>query len=184
MQARGGPGHHRERAEAAGVEPLAVIVDHAVVAGPDHSLHTKPSRAARQLLERHGMSAHDVDLWEINEAFAAVALASMADLDIEHARVNVNGGAIALGHPLGASGFRLLLTLALEMRRSGARPVSRPSVVVAARGRPCCCGLLDQVGADGPPGPSGALAMGATVSLMSGTGVSHRPVPMDADTSS
>jgi len=110
----------RERAEAAGVEPLVVILDSALIAGPDHSLHTKPSRAARLLLERHGMTPGDVDRWEINEAFAAVALASMIDLGIDHARLNVNGGAIALGHPLGASGFRLLLTLALEMRRSGA----------------------------------------------------------------
>ena len=110
----------RARAEAAGVEPLAVVVDHAVLAGPDHSLHTKPSRAARLLLDRHGMAPGDVDRWEINEAFAAVALASMADLGIDQTVVNVNGGAVALGHPLGASGFRLLLTLALEMRRSGA----------------------------------------------------------------
>jgi acetyl-CoA C-acetyltransferase len=110
----------RERAEAAGVEPLAVLVDHELLAGPDHSLHTKPSRAARVLLTRQGMAPRDIDRWEINEAFAAVVLASMSDLDIDHAVVNVNGGAIALGHPLGASGFRLLLTLALEMRRSGA----------------------------------------------------------------
>lgn len=110
----------RERAAAAGVVPLAVLVDSAIIAGPDHSLHTKPSRAARQLLERHGMSPRDVDRWEINEAFAAVVLASMTDLGIEHDRVNVNGGAIALGHPLGASGFRLLLTLALELQRTGA----------------------------------------------------------------
>ncbi len=110
----------RSRAEAAGVQPLAVIVDHVVIAGPDHSLHTKPSRAARLLLDRQGMSPRDIDRWEINEAFAAVALASMADLDLDHDRVNVHGGAIALGHPLGASGARLLLTLALQLRRTGA----------------------------------------------------------------
>ena len=108
------------RARAVGLEPLAWIVDHAVVAGPDTSLHLKPARAARAVLERQGIAPRDVDRWEINEAFASVVLASMADLDIDHERVNVNGGAIALGHPLGASGFRLVMTLAREMARSGA----------------------------------------------------------------
>ena len=108
------------RARAAGLEPLAWIVDHATVAGPDPSLHLKPARAARLVLERHGIAPRDVDRWEINEAFASVVLASMTDMDIDHDRVNVNGGAIALGHPLGASGFRLVLTLAMEMARSGA----------------------------------------------------------------
>jgi len=108
------------RARAVGLEPLAWIVDHAVVAGPDTSLHLKPARAARVVLERQGVAPRDVDRWEINEAFASVVLASMADLDIDHERVNVNGGAIALGHPLGASGFRLVMTLAREMARSGA----------------------------------------------------------------
>ena len=109
-----------DRARAAGLDPLAWVVDHAVVAGPDTSLHRKPAQAARSVLERHGIAPRDVDLWEINEAFASVVLASMADLDIDHARVNVNGGAISLGHPLGASGFRLVLTLALEMAERGA----------------------------------------------------------------
>ncbi len=110
----------RERAVAAGVTPLAVIVDHTIIAGPDHSLHTKPSRAARMLLDGQGLSPRDIDRWEINEAFAAVVLASMADLDLDHDRVNVHGGAIAVGHPLGASGARLLLTLARELQRTGA----------------------------------------------------------------
>lgn len=108
------------RARAAGLEPLAWVVDSAVVAGPDTSLHRKPAMAARVVLERHGIAPRDVERWEINEAFASVVLASMADLDIDHERVNVNGGAIALGHPLGASGFRLVMTLAREMARSGA----------------------------------------------------------------
>ncbi|MFN8623820.1 MAG: acetyl-CoA C-acyltransferase, partial [Chloroflexota bacterium] len=107
-------------ARAAGVEPLAWIVDHAVVAGPDTSLHLKPAWAARVVLERQGLAARDIDRWEINEAFASVVLASMTDLDLDHSRVNVNGGAIALGHPLGASGFRLVLTLAMEMAATGA----------------------------------------------------------------
>lgn len=105
--------------EAAGGKPLAEIVDYEVVAGPDGSLHMKPAWAAQALLKRHGMSPRHVDLWEINEAFAGVVVASMRELEIDHERVNVNGGAIALGHPLGASGFRLVLTLAYEMRRRG-----------------------------------------------------------------
>ena len=75
--------------------------------------------AARPLLERHGLRASDIGLWEINEAFAGVVLATMAELELDHERVNVNGGAVAVGHPLGASGFRLVLDLAYEMRRRG-----------------------------------------------------------------
>ncbi|GAA5133310.1 acetyl-CoA C-acyltransferase [Pseudonocardia adelaidensis] len=108
------------RAAALGIEPLAEIAGHATVAGPDPTLHLKPAAAARVLLKRHGLTPRDVDLWEINEAFGAVVLASMRDLEIDHERVNVNGGAIAVGHPLGGSGFRLVLTLAHEMRRRGA----------------------------------------------------------------
>lgn len=107
-------------ARAAGHEPLAAIIDWAVVAGPDTSLHLKPAAAARVLLDRNGLRPADVDLWEINEAFAGVVLASAAELEIDRARVNVNGGAIAIGHPLGGSGFRLVLDLACEMQRSGA----------------------------------------------------------------
>ncbi|MEU2613158.1 acetyl-CoA C-acyltransferase [Micromonospora sp. NPDC007271] len=110
----------RDRAAALGLTPLAAVVGRAVIAGEDSSLHLRPAQAANLLLERHGMTAADVDLWEINEAFAGVVLASMAELGIDHDEVNVNGGAVALGHPLGASGFRLVLTLAHEMRRRGA----------------------------------------------------------------
>ena len=77
--------------------------------------------ASRKLLERHGLQAGDIDLWEINEAFAGVVVASCAVLGIDPERVNVNGGAVALGHPLAASGMRLVLTLAYEMRRRGAQ---------------------------------------------------------------
>jgi len=108
------------RAAALGIEPLAEIAGYATVAGPDPTLHLKPAGAARALLKRHGLTPGDVDLWEINEAFGAVVLATMRDLEIHHERVNVNGGAIAVGHPLGGSGFRLVLTLAYEMRRRGA----------------------------------------------------------------
>ncbi len=109
----------RERAEQLGVTPLGTYVGYGQVAGPDPSLLTQPSRAILQALKSAELSLGDVDLFEINEAFAAVALASMADLGISDDVVNVNGGAIALGHPIGASGNRLVLTLLHELRRRG-----------------------------------------------------------------
>ncbi|MDH3293317.1 MAG: acetyl-CoA C-acetyltransferase [Acidimicrobiia bacterium] len=102
-----------------GVEPLGEIVAYGQVAGPDASLLTQPSRAIYDALERTELGLSDVDLFELNEAFAAVALASMDDLGIDDSVVNVNGGAIALGHPIGASGNRLALTLLLELQRRG-----------------------------------------------------------------
>ncbi|MBU8819671.1 acetyl-CoA C-acyltransferase [Mycolicibacterium goodii] len=107
----------RARADSLGLSPLVEVVDRTVVAGPDPTLHLKPAAAAGKLLARNGLSTSEVGLWEINEAFAGVVLASARELDVDLERINVNGGAIALGHPLGASGFRLLLTLAFEMRR-------------------------------------------------------------------
>ena len=109
----------RERAERLGVTPLGEIVGYGQVAGPDTSLLTQPSRAIRQALERAGASLGDVDLFEINEAFAAVGVASMDDLGISSEVTNVNGGAIALGHPIGMSGARLALTALTELRRRG-----------------------------------------------------------------
>jgi acetyl-CoA C-acetyltransferase len=109
----------KDIAERLGVEPLAEIVDYGEVAGPDTSLLSQPSRATNLALERAGMSLTDVDLFEFNEAFAAVALASMADLSLPDDVVNVNGGAIALGHPIGMSGARLAITIAYELRRRG-----------------------------------------------------------------
>jgi len=109
--------------------PLARIVDWGWVAGPDPTLHLKPAAATQIILDRQGLKASDIDLYEINEAFAGVAIASARALGVSADVVNVNGGAIALGHPLGATGFRLLLTLALELRRRGAR-----------RGVACLCG--------------------------------------------
>ena len=105
-----------ERARAAGHEPVAEIGPRAVIAGPDSSLHLRPAEAGRKLLERAGLATTDVDLWEINEAFAGVVVATAQDLELDLERVNVNGGAIALGHPLAASGLRLVLTLAYELR--------------------------------------------------------------------
>ncbi len=109
----------RAKAEELGLSPLAELAGFGMVAGPDPSLLTQPSRAIFRALERAGMKLGDVDLFEINEAFAAVAAASMADLGISDELVNVNGGAIALGHPIGASGTRLVLTLVDELRRRG-----------------------------------------------------------------
>lgn len=108
-----------EVAERMGVTPLAEIVGYGQVAGPDASLLTQPSRAILAALDTAGKSVSDVSLFELNEAFAAVGLASMADLGITDDVVNVNGGAIAVGHPLGMSGTRVALTLALELRRRG-----------------------------------------------------------------
>jgi acetyl-CoA C-acetyltransferase len=102
-----------------GLSPRATVVGYGMVAGPDPSLLSQPARAVQRALERAGVAPGDVALLEINEAFAAVALASMADLGVDAERVNVNGGAIALGHPIGMSGTRLVLTLVEELRRRG-----------------------------------------------------------------
>ena len=106
-------------AEHHGATPLGEVVSYGMVAGPDTCLLTQPSRAAARALERAGLAPSDVDLYEINEAFAAVALGSMDDLGLPEDVVNVNGGAVALGHPIGMSGNRLALTLLHELRRRG-----------------------------------------------------------------
>jgi len=109
----------RAKAEELGAPVLAEIGAHGVVAGPDPSLLSQPSNAIAKALRRESLSPSDVDLFEINEAFASVALQSMKDLDIPEDKVNPNGGAIALGHPIGMSGARLVLHLALELKRRG-----------------------------------------------------------------
>ena len=106
-------------AERIGGNPLGEIVGAGSVAGPDPSLLTQPSRAIKKALEQAGKSVSDVSLFELNEAFAAVGLASMADLGISDDIVNVNGGAISLGHPIGMSGTRVVLTLLNELQRRG-----------------------------------------------------------------
>ncbi|MFM7064691.1 MAG: acetyl-CoA C-acetyltransferase [Actinomycetes bacterium] len=106
-------------AERIGDSPLGEIVSYGQVAGPDASLLTQPSRAIFQALERAGLSVSDVDLFELNEAFAAVGVASMKDLGITDEITNVNGGAIALGHPIGMSGTRVVLTVLNELQRRG-----------------------------------------------------------------
>ena len=110
----------RRAAEQRGVKPLGEFVSYGMVAGPDSaSLLHQPSGAITQALTRAKMKLGDVSLFEINEAFAAVGIASMNDLGIADDVVNVNGGAIALGHPIGMSGNRLALTLLHELRRRG-----------------------------------------------------------------
>ncbi|HKA67415.1 MAG TPA: acetyl-CoA C-acetyltransferase [Solirubrobacterales bacterium] len=109
----------RERARRAKIEPLAEIVSHGMSADRFGWLHTVPALAINRALEKAGLKAADLDLVEINEAFAAVALNATRMLGLDEERVNVNGGAVALGHPIGASGARLVLTLANEMRRRG-----------------------------------------------------------------
>ena len=108
-----------EKAAELGLTPLAEIGAHGVVAGPDASLQTQPSRAIAKACEREGIDPEDLDLVEINEAFAAVGIVSTRELGIDPEKVNVNGGAIALGHPVGMSGARIALHLALELGRRG-----------------------------------------------------------------
>jgi acetyl-CoA C-acetyltransferase len=109
----------KAKAEQLGVTPLGEIVGYGQVAGPDASLLTQPAGAIKQALDKTGKAVGDVDLFELNEAFAAVGLASMADLGITDEITNVNGGAIALGHPIGMSGTRVALTILLELGRRG-----------------------------------------------------------------
>jgi acetyl-CoA C-acetyltransferase len=109
------------RAEELGLRPLAEIVSHGMSAERYAWLHTVPVLAMQRALERAGLRPEDLELVEINEAFAAVALNATRMLHLDEERVNVNGGAVALGHPIGASGTRLALTLAHEMRRRGVR---------------------------------------------------------------
>ena len=109
----------RAKAEELGVTWIAEIGAHGVVAGPDASLHEQPSNAILHACKKEGIEVSDIDLFEINEAFAAVSVVSMASLGVNDDVVNVNGGAIALGHPVGMSGARLVLHLALELKRRG-----------------------------------------------------------------
>jgi len=109
----------RDYAERGGLNVIADIGAHGNVAGPDNSLHSQPSNAIKQALAKAGLAVSDLDLIEINEAFAVVAIQSMRDLGIGDDIVNVNGGAIAIGHPIGASGARLAVHLCYELGRRG-----------------------------------------------------------------
>ena len=110
----------RAKADELGIEPLATVLGYGMVAGPDNcSLLHQPSRAIKAAAERAGVDVGDISLFEINEAFAAVGIASATELGVSTDIVNVNGGAIAVGHPLGMSGNRITLTLMHELRRRG-----------------------------------------------------------------
>jgi acetyl-CoA C-acetyltransferase len=108
-----------DKAKSLGLEPLATVVAHGQVAGPDNSLHMQPANAIRKAAAKADLDASKLDLYEMNEAFASVALASGKALGVSDDKVNVNGGAVALGHPIGMSGARLILTLAHELKRRG-----------------------------------------------------------------
>ncbi len=109
----------KAKAEELGLTWLAEIGAHGMVAGPDSTLQMQPARATAKALEKEGITASDLDLVEFNEAFAAVGIQSTRELGIDEKLVNVNGGAIALGHPVGMSGARIVLHLALELKRRG-----------------------------------------------------------------
>lgn len=109
----------KKKAEELGLPILAEIVSHGQVAGPDSTLQLQPANATQKALDKAGLSAADLDLVEFNEAFAAVGIESARALGLDEDKVNVNGGAIAIGHPLGASGARITLHLALELKRRG-----------------------------------------------------------------
>ena len=109
----------KAKAEALGLTWLAEIGAHGVVAGPDNSLQEQPANAVKAAAAKEGLAIDDIDLFELNEAFAAVGIASTRALGIDPDKVNVNGGAIALGHPIGASGARVVLHLAHELKRRG-----------------------------------------------------------------
>jgi acetyl-CoA C-acetyltransferase len=108
-----------EKAAELGIPPIAEIGAHGVVAGPDATLQSQPSRAIQKACAREGIDPKDLDLVELNEAFAAVGIVSTRELGIDPDKVNPNGGAIALGHPIGMSGARIVLDLVLELRRRG-----------------------------------------------------------------
>ena len=118
---------------SAGLKPLARVVGHATYAAAPSLFPTAPIGAMQRLFEKTGWRAGEVDLYEINEAFAVVAMAAMRDLDLPHDKVNVNGGACALGHPIGASGARILVTLLAAMRARGRE--ARRGVAVHRRRR-------------------------------------------------
>jgi acetyl-CoA C-acetyltransferase len=110
---------NKAKAQELGLTWLVEIGAHGVVAGPDSTLQSQPANAIKKAIAREGISVDELDIIEINEAFSAVALASMKELGVEPQRVNVNGGAIAIGHPIGMSGARIALHAALELARRG-----------------------------------------------------------------
>ena len=124
----------KAKAEELGLPWIAEIGAHGVVAGPDASLPRPPGQRHQKACVKEGIDVADLDLVEINEAFAAVGLVSTKKLGIDPDKVNVNGGAIALGHPIGMSGARIALHLALELRRRAAASGRRHCAVAAVDG--------------------------------------------------
>jgi acetyl-CoA C-acetyltransferase len=111
----------KKKAEELRLSWIAEIGAHGVVAGPDNSLQEQPAEAAKAALAKEGLSVEDVDLFELNEAFAAVGIASTKALGVDPAKINPNGGAIALGHPIGATGCLLTVKAMYELQRTGGR---------------------------------------------------------------
>ncbi|MEN3931382.1 acetyl-CoA C-acyltransferase [Microvirga sp. W0021] len=111
----------RSVAEKLGLKPLATVVSHASNSMEPRYFPIAPIGATKALLEKTGWSTNDVDLWEINEAFAVVTMAAMRDLKLDHEKVNIHGGACALGHPVGASGARIITTLLGALRKTGGK---------------------------------------------------------------
>jgi acetyl-CoA C-acetyltransferase len=109
----------KEEADKRGLTPLATIIAHGMVAGPDASLHEQPANAIKAALAKTDLKESDLEVVEINEAFAAVGVVSARNLNVDTEAINPNGGAIALGHPIGMSGARLVITLAHELKRRG-----------------------------------------------------------------
>jgi acetyl-CoA C-acetyltransferase len=132
-----------DKAKELGISPLGQIVSYGMVAGPDTSLLTQPSRAIAKAAARANLDLSAIDLFEINEAFAAVGLASADDLGIPEGKINVNGGAIALGHPVGMSGTRVALTALLELRR---RRASTAAVALCGGGGQGDAAILRSLG--------------------------------------
>jgi acetyl-CoA C-acetyltransferase len=112
---------HLSSADRLGIKPLAVIVGHATHAQEPRLFTTAPVGAMEKLLSRIGWATSSVDLWEINEAFAVAVMAAMRDMALDHDKVNIHGGACAIGHPIGASGARILVTLLAALRLTGGR---------------------------------------------------------------
>ena len=109
----------KAKAEELGLTWLAEIGASGQVAGPDSTLQMQPANAIKKAVDKEGIAVSDIDLFELNEAFAAIGIESAGELGVDEDRVNVNGGAIAMGHPVGMSGARIVLHLALELQRRG-----------------------------------------------------------------
>ncbi len=145
---------NKAKAEELGLSWLCEIGAHGVVAGPDSTLQSQPANAIKKAVAKEGIIVDELDVIEINEAFSAVALASTKELGVDPDKVNTNGGAIAIGHPIGMSGARITLHAALELARRGgeeggkARPVMRSPrcAAPAARATRWFCGAPEQQG--------------------------------------